>query len=310
MNSNKETGQSPEFLAKINKTVLRDVPGAEIITEEQAMQKDREKYAHELDEKGSAFPSILIEQSKQKTKQEKDRIELKQDVEKIDKQNKIWQDASKSKNKTKQMNSMGSQINYNTKKRDMLLQKPKIKTNTLRSVSKSKNILLDGVSVRSNQTQSKNHFNKSMLKNHSYKISPNIIKSQKNKHVKNQFNMTLNSQQFGTNNKKTQTTIQRTKQESLFRMDIDSFGLVDSNKFRNADKGNSSQLNELCLEKKRPKNTPQSKRRLNNQRTISGEIRNKTERNAIFDRLKEYQNTYTTIKHGDLFKITNKLRFE
>ena len=87
MNLNEKT-DSPDFLAKLSKKVLRDVPGAEIISDEVAVQKDQEKHGQDLDEKGSVFPSLPIEQIIRRTKQEKDRIELKKDLKKIDKQNK------------------------------------------------------------------------------------------------------------------------------------------------------------------------------------------------------------------------------
>ena len=78
MNPNEKPDPSPEFLAKINKTVLRDVPGAEIISQEEAIQKDQEKYRHDLDEKGSAFPSFhsgRTDHTKNQTRNGQNRIE-------------------------------------------------------------------------------------------------------------------------------------------------------------------------------------------------------------------------------------------
>ena len=265
MNPNKKPDTSPEFLAKINKTVLRDVPGAEIISQEEAIQKDQEKYRHDLDEKGSAFPSIPVEQITQKTKQERDRIELKQDMLKLDKQNKktskkIFKHTPRLKNQSTQTVanskfSLNLQVDDDLKKRNKIPQKLIIDTST----SKIKNYPSDNVTFRSKTKQDRIYSSKGLLKNHRNEPISNATKSQNFKHGENPFDIKSDFIGHRRGEEKMQMETSMTKQESLFEMNIDSFGIPDWNGIHNVTEGDDFQMHDSNVEKKEHERVSQSR---------------------------------------------------
>ena len=316
MNPNESPDPSPEFLAKINKTVLRDVPGAEIISQEEAIQKDQKKYRHDLDEKGSAFPSIPVEQITRKTKQEIDRIELKQDMLKLDKQNKktykkILKHSTRLKNQSiqKATNSKFStnlQIDDDLKKRNKMPQKLNIYT----SASKIKNHLSDNVTSRAKRRQDKIHPNKGRLKNQRNEPISNTTKSQNFKHGQNPFDIESDFVVHRKGEGKIQMETRMTKQESLFEMNIDSFGIPDLNGIHKAIKRDDSQMHDSNAERKEREYVSQSRHRPNDQKVLANDIHNQDKTMTTSDRMKKHETAYSAMKHANFFEINNELKFE
>jgi|GEM_PF-4511815 len=316
MNPNEKHGTSPESLAKINKTVLRDIPGAEIISQEEAMQKDQEKYRHDLDEKGSAFPSIPVEQITRKTKQERDRIELKQDMLKLDKQNKkTFKKTLKHIPRLKNQNtqtvanskfSLNLQVDDDLKKRNKMSQKLNIDIPT----SKIKNYPSDNVTARSKTKQDRAYSNKGILKNHRNESISNATKSQNFKHGENPFDIKSDFVGHRRGEEKMQMETSMTKQESLFEMNIDSFGIPDLNDIHNVTEIDDFQMHDLNAEKKEHERMSQSRHHPNDQKTLTNNIRNQDTTMRMSDRMKKYENTYSAIKHVNFFEINNELEFE
>jgi hypothetical protein len=315
MNQNEKPDPSPEALAKINKTVLRDVPGAEIISQEEAIKKDQEKYKHDLDEKGSAFPSIPVEQITQKTKQERDRIELRQDMLKLDKQNKktskkIPKHTPRLKNQNNQnvtnlKFSLNLQVDDDLKKRNKMPQKLNINTST----SKINNYPSDNMTARSKIKQDRAYFNKGVLKNHRNESISNATKSQNFKHEKNPFDIKSKFIGHRRDEEKMQMESNMTKQESLFEMNIDSFGIPDLNDIHNITKRDDFQMHDSNTEKKEHERVSQSRYHPNDQKTRTNNISNQDKMTTISDRIKKYENIYSVIKHANLFEINNELKF-
>jgi hypothetical protein len=168
MNLKKKANLPSEFLAKVNKKVLQNISGAEIISEEEAIQKDQKKFSDELDKKGSIFPPIPIEQYKQKTKQEKDRLELKQDLTKWDKKNKMISQKI-IKNTQKSKNYIGQTLDKlklftdfpitSSTKNDGFSQELAKKTSIAKHVSKTKDLSFD-MSIQSKQKQNTDYLHK------------------------------------------------------------------------------------------------------------------------------------------------------
>ena len=316
MNPNEKPDSSPEFLAKINKNVLRDVPGAEIISQEEAIQKDQEKYRHDLDEKGSVFPSIPVEQITRKTKQEKDRIELKQDMLKLDKQNKktskkILKHTPRLKNQSIRTESnskfsMNLQVDGDLKKRNKIPQKLNIDA----SASKIRDHPYDNVTAISKTRQGMDYSNKGMLKNHRNEPISKPTKSQNFKHGENPFDIKSDFIGHRSSEKKMQMKTITTKQESLFEMNIDSFGIPDLNGIHNVTEGDDFQMHYSNAEKKEHERASQSRYYPNDQKTLTNNIRNQDKTMTMSDRMKKYENIYSAIKHANFFEINNELKFK
>jgi hypothetical protein len=307
MNLKKKANLPSEFLAKVNKKVLQNISGAEIISEEEAIQKDQKKFSDELDKKGSIFPPIPIEQYKQKTKQEKDRLELKQDMTNWDQKNKkivqkITKSIQKSKNKIGQTRDnfksfTDFQITRNTEK-DRFSQELAKKTNITKHISKTKDLLFD-MSIQSKQKQNTDYFHKDVLEKPTYKVAPSIIKSQKTKDEKNLFDMTSRFTQLNTHEEKIQIKTKRTKRETLFNMDIGSLQMVLSNDSQNiVKKSIFPKKNNPYIEYVENENALQLKQYLKNRETITSKSCYQIENKIISDNIKEYQNTYATIKRS------------
>jgi len=316
MNPNEKPDQSPEFLAKINKTVLRDVPGAEIISQEEAVKKDQEKYKHDLDEKGSVFPSIPVEQITRKTKQERDRIELKQDMLKLDKQNKkmskkILKHTPRLKNQSTRTVanskfSLNLQVDDDLKKINKIPQKLNIDA----SASKIRDYPSDNVTAISKTRQDINYSNKGMLKNHRNESISKPTKSQNFKYGENPFDIKSDFIGHRKGEEKKQMETSMTKQESLFEMNIDSFGIPDLNGIHDVTERDDFQMHDSDAEKKEHERASQSRHHSNDQEILTNSISNQDKMMTMSDRMKKYENTYSVKKHADFFEINNELKFE
>jgi len=316
MNPNEKPDSSPEFLAKINKKVLRDVPGAEIISQEEAIQKDQEKFRHDLDEKGSVFPSIPVEQITRKTKQERDRIELKQDMLKLDKQNKktskkILKHTPRLKNQstrtvTNSKFSLNLQIDGDLKKRNKIPQKLNIDA----SASKIRDHPYDNVTAISKTRQGMDYSNKGMLKNHRNEPISKPTKSQNFKHGENPFDIKSDFVDHRRGEEKMQMETSMTKQESLFEMNIDSFGIPDLNGIHNVTEGDDFQMHDSNAEKKEHELMSQPEHHPNDQKMPTDNIHNQNNAMTTSDHMKEQKNTYSVIKHANFFEMNNELKFE
>jgi hypothetical protein len=316
MNQNEKPDTSPEVLAKINKTVLKDVPGAEIISQAEAIQKDQEKYKHDLDEKGSVFPSIPVEQITRKTKQERDRIELRQDMLKLDKQNKktskkILKHTPRLKNQSTRTLanskfSLNLQVDDDLKKRNKTPQK----LNIYASASKIKNYSSDNVTARSKTRQDREYSNKGMLKNHRNESISKATKSQNFKHDENLFDIKSYFVGHRRGKEKMQMETSMTKQESLFEMNIDSFGIPDLNGIHDVTERDDFQMHDLNAEKKEHERVSKSRPRPNDQEILTNSISSQDKMMTMSDRMKKYENTYSAIKHANFFEIDNELKFE
>jgi hypothetical protein len=316
MNQNKKPDSSPEVLAKINKTVLRDVPGAEIISQEEAIKKDQEKYKHDLDEKGSAFPSIPVEQITRKTKQERDRIELKQDMLKLDKQNKktskkILKHTPRLKNQitrtvANSKFSLNLQVDDDLKKRNKRPQKLNIDAST----SKIRDHPSDNVTAISKTRQDIEHSNKGMLKNHRNESISKATKSQNFKHGENPFDIKSDFVGHRKSKEKMQMETSMTKQESLFEMNIDPFGIPDSNDIHNVTERDDFQMHDSNAEKKEHELMSQPEHHPNDQKMPMDNTRNQNNAMTTSDHMKEQKNKYSVIKHANFFEMNNELKFE
>ena len=313
MNLNEKT-TSPDFLAKLSKKVLRDVPGAEIISDDVAVQKDQERHHQDLDEMGSVFPSFPIEPVIRKTKQEKDRIELKQDLKKIDKQNKKTFDKISKINASyknsitsivdSKKRSRNSQLNIDSKRRKITFVSDTSKTDP-----KTKVDSFEKLSVDTKKRKQKHSFDQSRLNNTKQDPMLNAQKLRKSKYSKKTFDVTTDFGHSQKRNEKTYIKPGIINTDFLFDMDIDSFGVFGSGHTRDIENWNDFELDFMQLSKKNYDKILDPKMFQNSKRKTLEKFFNKNKNTARIENFKKYENLNSTIKYDDHFLMDNKLEF-
>ena len=315
MNVNEKLDSS-DILAKLSKKVLRDVPGAEIISDDAAAQKDQEKYQHDLDEKGSVFPSFPIEQVIRKTKQEKDRIELKQDLKKIDKQNKKTSDKiskpnSSHKNTTviiddSKKYTRNSQMNVNPNRR-----KSSPISDVVKTGKKTKTNFMERLSVNSKKRKQKeDSFEMNQLDNTKQRSTSNVRKLRKSRYSRKTFDIAAGFNYSQKRNQKMHTKPRIKNTNSLFGMDVDSFGISNSNSVKHVENWDDFEFNSMQSSKTKSAKKLQLKTFQNSKRKNLEKFFDQNQSMKKLEIFDKHENLNTTIKHNDYFQINNKLEFE